>query len=60
MADRARAAGTDVTLQVFPAMTHVWHTGGIDWPCVRPAIDAIAGFVRTRAVIRSAGAQHPV
>jgi acetyl esterase/lipase len=53
MAERARAAGTDVTLQVFPAMTHVWHTGGIDWLHVRPAMEAIAGFVRTRAAIRS-------
>jgi acetyl esterase/lipase len=49
MAARARAAGTDVTLQVFPGMAHVWHAGGLKDPHVRPAIDAIAGFVRVRA-----------
>ena len=45
-AERARAAGVDVTLQVWPAMWHVWHLLVPLLPEARQAVDAIAAFTR--------------
>jgi epsilon-lactone hydrolase len=46
LAERASAAGVSSTLEVWPAMIHVWHT----FPAIpeaRAAIAAIASFLRT-------------
>jgi acetyl esterase/lipase len=45
-AERARAAGVDVTLQVWPAMWHVWHLLVPLLPEARQAVDAIAAYAR--------------
>jgi acetyl esterase/lipase len=47
-AEKARAAGVDVRLVVWPGMWHVWH-GLAPWlPEARQAIEAIGGFIRER------------
>ncbi len=43
-AERARAAGVDVTLQVWPAMWHVWHLLVPLLPEASDAVNAIAAF----------------
>ncbi len=48
LAARARAAGVDVTLEVWPHMFHAWHLFADDFPEARAAIDAIGAFVRDR------------
>jgi monoterpene epsilon-lactone hydrolase len=48
LADRASAAGVDLTLEVWPEMIHVWHTFAAILPEGRQAIERIAQFVRTR------------
>ena len=45
-AERARAAGVDVTLQVWPAMWHVWHLLTPLLPEAQQAVDAIAAYAR--------------
>ena len=47
-ADRARAAGVDVTLDVLPDMPHAAPLFAAFVPGGRHAIDSIAGFVRAR------------
>jgi epsilon-lactone hydrolase len=44
-AARAKAAGGDVTLEVWPAMQHVWHFAASFVPEARQGIDAVARFV---------------
>jgi monoterpene epsilon-lactone hydrolase len=47
LAERASAAGVNSTLEVWPAMIHVWHT----FPAIpeaREAIAAIARFLQTQ------------
>ncbi len=47
-ATRARAAGVDVTLEVWAHMVHVWHFTWMLEPKARQALDAIGRFVRQR------------
>jgi epsilon-lactone hydrolase len=48
LADKARAAGVDVTLVVWPRMWHVWHLLAPSLPEARQAVDAIGAFIRER------------
>ena len=45
-AERARAAGVDVTLEVWPEMPHVWHAFAPFLPEASQAIERIGAFVR--------------
>lgn len=45
-AQRAEAAGVDVSLEVWPEMWHVWHQWAPDVPEAVEAIDKIGRFVR--------------
>ncbi len=45
-AERARAAGVDVTLEVWPDMPHVWHAFAPFLPEASRAIEGIGAFVR--------------
>lgn len=47
-AERARAAGVDVSLDVFPEMIHVFHAFAPVLPEAVAAIDQIAAFINTR------------
>jgi epsilon-lactone hydrolase len=49
-ADKARAAGVDVTLRVWPGLWHVFHTF-VSLPEARRALDEIGTFVRRRLVL---------
>ncbi len=46
MAEKARAAGVDVTLHVWPEMPHVWHAFAPFLPEANEAIAEIGAFVR--------------
>ena len=46
LAERARAAGIDVSCKIFPGMWHVFHASGIEIPEARQAIDEIGAYVR--------------
>jgi acetyl esterase/lipase len=46
MAEKARAAGVDVTLEVWPDMPHVWHAFAPFLPEATQAIEQIGAFVR--------------
>ncbi|MCU1430460.1 MAG: Alpha/beta hydrolase fold-3 domain protein, partial [Actinomycetia bacterium] len=46
IAERARAAGVDVTLEVWPEMIHVWHAFAGMVPEADEAISRIAAFLR--------------
>jgi monoterpene epsilon-lactone hydrolase len=48
MADRMRAAGCHVDLEIWPRMPHVWHVFVPLIPEARRAIDRIGAFVRQR------------
>lgn len=48
VADKARRSGTDVLLEVYEHMPHVFHVMRM-LPAGEDALDAIAGFVRARA-----------
>ncbi len=50
-ATRARAAGVDVTLEVWAHMVHVWHFTWMLEPKARQALDAIGRFVRQRVPV---------
>ncbi|MDB4970260.1 MAG: hypothetical protein JWN44_5949 [Myxococcales bacterium] len=59
-ADRARAAGVDVTLEVWPGLWHVFHTF-VSLPEARRALDDIAAFARRRfalAEVATASVSH--
>jgi len=47
LAERASAAGVDVTLEVWPGMIHVWQSFAAILPEGRQAIEGIAKFIRT-------------
>lgn len=46
LAQRAEAAGVDVTLEIWPEMIHVWHALAMIVPESRQAIDRIGEFVK--------------
>jgi acetyl esterase/lipase len=46
VAEKARAAGVDVTLEVWPEMPHVWHAFAPFLPEASQAIERIGAFVR--------------
>lgn len=46
--DKARAAGVDARLSVWPGLWHVWQFFSRTLPEARRAIDEIGGFVRDR------------
>ncbi len=48
LADRARTAGVDVTLEVWDDMIHVFQMYPDDLPEARDAVDRIGRFLRTR------------
>lgn len=48
LAERARKAGVDVTLEVWEDMIHVWHVFAAMLPEARQAIEGIAAYVRAR------------
>ena len=48
LAERARAAGVDVTLEVWPDMVHVWHVFAGRVPESTAAVERIGGFLRAR------------
>lgn len=48
LADRAKAAGVDATLQIWDEMPHVWHLAAPTLPEGQEAIDQIGEFVRAR------------
>lgn len=48
LAERAEAAGVNVTLEVWPEMIHVWHFFAAMLPEAQQAIDRIGDFVRGR------------
>ena len=49
LADRARAAGVDATLEVWDRMIHVWHWFLPMLDEAETAVDGIGRFIRTRA-----------
>jgi acetyl esterase/lipase len=51
LADKARAAGVDVKIEVWPGMWHVWHLFAPTLPEARHAIAAIAAFIRERLAL---------
>jgi acetyl esterase/lipase len=48
LAERAKAAGVDTTLEEWPDMIHVWHLFGSFLPEAQEASDRIGEFVRER------------
>jgi monoterpene epsilon-lactone hydrolase len=48
VAERARAMGVDVTLNVWPGMFHVFHGAASILPEARQALDGIGEFIRHR------------
>lgn len=55
LVERMRAAGCDVTLEIWPRMPHVWHLFAAMMPEARRAITRIGAFVRQRTEVTSAG-----
>jgi acetyl esterase/lipase len=56
LADRARAAGVDVTLEVWDEMIHVWHIFGPMLPEGRQATERIGEWVREKLGATAAAA----
>jgi monoterpene epsilon-lactone hydrolase len=56
LADRARAAGVDVTLRVHEAMTHDWHALAAQLPELGAGIEEIGAFVAERCGAAGSGA----
>ncbi|MBO0738710.1 MAG: alpha/beta hydrolase [Alphaproteobacteria bacterium] len=48
MADRLRAAGCEVELEIWPRMPHVWHVFAPLVPEARRAIERVGSFVRSK------------
>jgi epsilon-lactone hydrolase len=48
LAERAQAAGVEVTLEVWPEVWHVWHLFAPQLPDANEALDRIGAFVRGR------------
>ncbi len=53
LADKARAAGVDVELQVWDGMIHVFQMFGAELAEARRAIDSIAGFLDNQLRIKA-------
>jgi acetyl esterase/lipase len=49
LAERAKMAGTEVTLEVWEEMIHVWHLFAAMLPEGQQAIERIGEYVRQRA-----------
>jgi acetyl esterase/lipase len=49
LAAKAKAAGVDATLSVYPEMPHVWHAFAPFLPEATTAIDEIGAWVRKRS-----------
>ncbi len=56
LAERARAAGVDVTLETWEEMIHVWHFFAFILPEAQQAIDRIGQFIRQRTAAAVPGA----
>jgi acetyl esterase/lipase len=56
-AERAKAAGVDVTLEVWDEMIHVWHVYAEMLPEAQQAIDRIGEWVRARVRVGVAAPQ---
>ncbi len=54
LAEKAKAAGVDVTLDVWPDMIHVWHAFAAMLPEGQQAIDRIGEFVRQHSGAKAA------
>ena len=52
-ADKARAAGVDVELQVWDGMIHVFQMFGAELAEARRAVDAVAGYLRRHLHIKA-------
>lgn len=52
MADKMRAAGVDVTIEVWPKVAHVWHVTADMLPEGRAAIGKLAAFIRKRLAVK--------
>ena len=48
MAERMRAAGCEVELEVWPRMPHAWHVWARIMPEARSAIERVGAFVQRR------------
>ncbi|MFZ0532749.1 MAG: hypothetical protein WAM09_06180, partial [Anaerolineales bacterium] len=60
-AERARAAGVDVTLEVWPRMQHVWQFTASFVPEARQAIDKIGEFIKAgRQKTKDETQKHPI
>jgi acetyl esterase/lipase len=46
-AERARAAGVDLTLEIAPEMIHIWHVFGPMFPEAEDACELPATFIRS-------------
>lgn len=55
-AEKARAAGVDVTLEVWDEMVHLWHNFSSYLPEAQEALDHIARFVEDRTAAATAAA----
>ncbi len=55
-ANKAREAGTSVTLQLWPKLVHVFHGFGPDLPEAVDALDRIAGFIASNRSVKEAAA----
>jgi acetyl esterase/lipase len=59
-AERARAAGVDVTLEVWPRMQHVWQFTASFVPEARQAIDKIGEFIKAVSPMNEETQKQPV
>jgi acetyl esterase/lipase len=48
LADKAKAAGVEAQLEVWPEMWHVWHTFAASLPEAQAALQRIGDFVRSQ------------
>ncbi|MGH7907450.1 MAG: alpha/beta hydrolase, partial [Candidatus Binataceae bacterium] len=51
IAERARTAGVEVEMEVWPEMPHVWHWFAPTLPEARQAIAKIGEFIRRRTTV---------
>src|SRR5690606_37762288 len=52
LAERARAAGVDVELEIWPEVWHVWHLFAPALPDANDALAKIGAYVRSRLGLR--------
>ena len=55
MAERARAAGVEATLRVFPVVSHAWQFAASALPEARASLDEAAAFLKAHAPKLEAG-----